>query len=99
MWGYHGETDWLPLQIGKHPLFINYIMRNIVTIEVYKKQKKKEIARVHSLTGNILSCWTVCIKSEGTLWVKNLVKFITGAGGKKGQTLIDAGVDTITDLK
>ena len=74
-------------------------MRNIITIEVYKKHKKEEITQVCSLTGNIISCWSLRIQPEGAFWVNDVGKIIPGAGGKKSQTLIYSIVGTIANLR
>ena len=78
---------------------IVYTMCNIVTIEVYKKHQQEEIREVYHLTGTKLSCWNISIQSKGEPWMEDSIKLIPGAGGKKGQSLIDIGVTTITALQ
>ena len=78
---------------------IDYTMRNIVTIEVYKKHQQEEIRRVRHLTGTKLTCWNISLRPKGALWMEDPVKLIPGAGGKKGQSLVDAGVATIASLQ
>ena len=74
-------------------------MRNIVTHEVYEKHIKEKISRVFALNGTNTSMWNIHIWSEEALWENNSVKLIPGCGGKKGDTIITAGVQTIATLK
>ena len=65
------ESHLSPVPIGVRLPHIDYILQNIVTIEMYDKHIKMEIARVKSLTGDRKSTWPITL--------------ILGAGSKKRQ--------------
>ena len=43
--------------------------------------------------------WVECSQPEDELWANDSISQIKGAGGKKGETLVSAGITTGTQLK
>ena len=76
---------------------INYTGKNITTIEVFEKKMKEEMNRVKKLTGNT-SGWIKDTRPDGTYWGCDPISMLNGAGGKKGKTLVLAGITTVNDL-
>ena len=77
---------------------INYTGKNIVTIEVFEKAIKEEISRVKGLTGGDSSIWVKNHRPAEEVWEEDAVTKLPGAGGKKGDTLVTAGIKTVKDI-
>ena len=88
----------LDLPVGVRMEEINYTGKNIVTIEVYEKHINEEIARVRGITGGNASIWVVNHRPRGELWKEDAITALPGVGGKKGETLVAAGIETVNDL-
>ena len=78
---------------------INYTGKNIVTIDIYEKHIKTEINRVEISKGNKHSHWVKKGRAEGEIWLNDPVPKLASASGKKGETLVTAGITTISELK
>ena len=77
---------------------VNYTGKNIVTIEVYKKYMKEEIDRVRGLTGGRNSVWVHNPRPEGVVWAEDPIRMMPGAAGKKGRTMVAAGIEFVKDI-
>ena len=96
--GVQRESTPSPVPTGVRLPHIDYTLKNIVTIEVFEKHVKTELLRVKSLTGDSKSQWNVKLRPDGAVWGDDPVTLIPGAGGKKGKTLVAAGIITVSDL-
>ena len=92
------ESTPSPVPTGVRLPHIDYTLKNIVTIEVFEKHVKTELLRVKSLTGDSKSQWNVKLRPDGAVWGDDPVTLIPGVGGKKGKTLVAAGIITFSDL-
>ena len=97
-----GVASVLPLgatkPVGKRIKEVDYTGKNICTHEVFAKHMKEECGRVKSLKGKCLP-WYVDPRPPDELWMEDPVTKMKGAGGAKGQRLIECGVLTIANMK
>jgi len=78
---------------------INYTGKNIVTIDVYEGHVKSELNRVKNLVGDKNSPWVVNNRPKDEVWKNDPVSKLPGAGEKKGQVLVAAGISTVQQMK
>lgn len=59
---------------------------------------KEECDRVRSLKGRCLP-WYIHTRPTDETWIDDSIKMMKGLGGAKGNRLVEAGIETVGDIK
>ena len=83
--------------VGKRIEMFDYTGKNICTREIFVSKMNEETKRVKGLKGKCLP-WYVDTRPKDEYWMCDPIEMVKGLGGKKGKSLIAAGVKTVKEM-